>query len=43
MPVEGGALGTVVDVGDGEGEGEVVWASATPKVIKPETPRPAAA
>ena len=49
MPVDGGALGTVVVDADGDGvavgdgDGEVVWASATPKVKRPETPNPAAA
>ena len=48
IPVDGGALGTVVVVADGvgvavgEGDGEVVCANATPKVISPETPSPAA-
>ena len=48
MPVDGGALGTVVveavgvGVAVGEGLGEVVCANATPKVIKLDTPNPAA-
>ena len=49
MPVDGGALGTVVvdavGVADGlaVGEGEADWANATPKVTSPEIPKPAAA
>ncbi len=46
IPVDGGALGTVVVDADGvalgEGEGEVVCANATPKVNSPETASPAA-
>lgn len=47
MPVDGGALGTVIveaDAdGDGLGDGEVICANATPNVRSPETPNPAAA
>ena len=47
MPVDGGALGTVVVVAEGdgliEGDGEAVCAKATPKEIIPETPKPTAA
>ena len=47
MPVDGGALGTVVVValGEGliEGDGEAVCANATPIEIIPETPKPATA
>lgn len=47
MPVDGGALGTVVVVAEGdgliEGDGEAVCAKATPNEIIPETPIPKAA
>lgn len=45
MPVDGGALGTVVVVadGDGLGDGEPVWAIATPRDKIPDTPSPATA
>jgi hypothetical protein len=42
MPVAGGALGIVVALAVGDGEGEVVCAKATPSVKRPETPSPAA-
>lgn len=47
MPVDGGALGTVVVVAEGdglaEGDCEAVCANATPNEIIPETPIPIAA